>query len=240
MRREIIMTKFRLYFDKDKETIWLNEMAAKGYALKNFFAGFYQFEDCEPGEYTYQIDIDSKFASVTDDYREFMEENKIEIVCLWGYWNILRKKSADGEFVLYTDVDSTIEHYTKILTLFKVVTIIEMLCFLLEAFAAFRGQAVGIFGMFLAGLFTFVMMRATFSTKRTILSLKEKKGESVVNETENTTPSPILYAGLILNLGAVVLNHSESISHNIILCVQIIAIILMLIGVYQSRSIFRK
>ena len=165
------MTKFRLYFDKDKETIWLNEMAAKGYALKNFFAGFYQFEDCEPGEYTYQIDIDSKFASVTDDYREFMEENKIEIVCLWGYWNILRKKSADGEFILYTDVDSTIEHYTKILTLFKVVTIIEMLCFLLEAFAAFRGQAVGIFGMFLAGLFTFVMMHATFSTKRTILNL---------------------------------------------------------------------
>ena len=35
------MTKFRLYLDKDKETTWINEMAAKGYALKKFFAGFY-------------------------------------------------------------------------------------------------------------------------------------------------------------------------------------------------------
>ena len=76
------MTKFRLYFDKDKETTWINEMAAKGYALKGFFAGFYSFEKCEPGEYVYQIDFGSKMYSVSDDYREFMAENNIEIVCL--------------------------------------------------------------------------------------------------------------------------------------------------------------
>ena len=51
------MTKFRLYFDKDKETVWLNELAAKGYALISFFAGFYTFEKTEPGEYIYQIDL---------------------------------------------------------------------------------------------------------------------------------------------------------------------------------------
>ena len=38
------MTKFRLYFDKDKETAWINEMVKKGYAMTGFFAGFYQFE----------------------------------------------------------------------------------------------------------------------------------------------------------------------------------------------------
>ena len=38
------MTKFRLYLDKDKETAWLNEMAAQGYALTGFYAGFYKFE----------------------------------------------------------------------------------------------------------------------------------------------------------------------------------------------------
>lgn len=27
------MIKFRLYFDKDAETIWLNELAAKGWAM---------------------------------------------------------------------------------------------------------------------------------------------------------------------------------------------------------------
>ena len=38
------MVKFRLYFDKDKETKWLNKMAAAGWAMIGFFAGFYKFE----------------------------------------------------------------------------------------------------------------------------------------------------------------------------------------------------
>ena len=42
--RKYTMTKFRLYFDKDKETAWINEMVKKGYAMTGFFAGFYQFE----------------------------------------------------------------------------------------------------------------------------------------------------------------------------------------------------
>ena len=34
------MIKFKLYFDKDKETQWLNEMSQKGWAMTGFFAGF--------------------------------------------------------------------------------------------------------------------------------------------------------------------------------------------------------
>ena len=34
------MIRFRLYFDKDAETKWLNEMAEQGWAMKHFFAGF--------------------------------------------------------------------------------------------------------------------------------------------------------------------------------------------------------
>ena len=162
------MTKFRLYLDEDKETTWINEMAAKGYALKGFFAGFYSFEKCEPGEYVYQIDFGSKMYSVSDDYREFMAENNIEIVCLWGYWIILRKRANDGKFVLYTDVDSSIEHYTKILKMFKVVTIIELICFFVEVLATMNGAAIGIFGMIIIGLLIIALMRATLSTKRTI------------------------------------------------------------------------
>ena len=126
------MTKFRLYFDKDKETVWLNELAAKGYALISFFAGFYTFEKTEPGEYIYQIDLGEKLFAVTDDYRSFMEETGVEIIDNWGYWVFLRKKAAEGEFELYTDVDSQIEHYTKIRNMFKVVSIIELICFIVE------------------------------------------------------------------------------------------------------------
>ena len=233
------MTKFRLYLDKDKETTWINEMANKGYTLKSFCAGFYNFEKCEPGEYVYQIDFGSKMFSVSDDYREFMAENNIEIVCLWGYWIILRKRASEGEFVLYTDVDSSIEHYTKILKMFKVVTIIELICFFAEIAGAMAGSAVGIFGMFLIGAIIIGMMRATLSTKRTINELKERKGEAPAKGLESGKISPVLTSGLLLNLCGISLRNS-TVSDPVVMTVQIAAIIVMLIGIYQSREVFSK
>lgn len=234
------MTKFRLYFDKDKETTWINEMAQKGYALKSFFAGFYNFEKCEPGEYIYQIDFGNKLYSVSDDYREFMAENNIEIVCLWGYWIILRKRAAEGEFVLYTDVDSSIEHYTKILKMFKVISILELICFMVEVAAAMNGATVGIWGMILIGILTIAMMRATLSTKRTINELKERKGEAPAKGMASGKVSPVLLAGLLFNMVAISLNNSGSISEPIVMTVQITAIILMLAGLYLSRKVFTE
>ena len=58
------MIKFRLYFDKDKETIWLNKMSEAGLSMTGFFAGFYRFEKCEPGKYVYQIDFGEKLFAV--------------------------------------------------------------------------------------------------------------------------------------------------------------------------------
>jgi len=232
------MTKFRLYFDKDKETAWINEMVKKGYAMTGFFAGFYQFEACTPGEYVYQIDFGSKMFSVSNDYREFMEENNIEIVCLWGYWIILRKLTTDGEFELYTDVDSSIEHYTKILKMFKVVTIIELICFFIEVMAAMNGAGIGFFGMLLIGAIVIGCMRATIFTKRKIAELKERKGEVVTGLASGKT-SPTLISGLLLNAAALALKNGNTVSGSIIMVVQIIAIILMLVGIYQSRHVFK-
>jgi len=233
------MTKFRLYLDKDKETTWINEMAQSGFALKSFFAGFYTFEKCEPGEYIYQIDFGSKLFSVNEDYRDFMEENNIEIVCLWGYWIILRKHAKEGEFVLYTDVDSSIEHYIKILKMFKIVTIIELICFMLETIGAMNGATIGFLGMFLIGAIVIALMRATLSTKRLINELKERKGESASSGLTSENVSPVLIAGLLLNACASVL-HNSTISHTVTIIVQIAAIAIMLIGLYLSKNVFTK
>ena len=233
------MTKFRLYLDKDKETAWINQMAQDGYALTGFFAGFYQFEACEPGEYIYQIDFGSKFATVSDDYRDFMQENGIEIVCLWGYWIILRKRASEGDFILYTDVDSNIEHYTKILKMFKAATIIELLCFMIEVFAAMNGAAIGFFGMLFIGIIIVAMMCASLSTKRLINELKERKGEPAAKGLASGNVSPVLIAGLLLNAGATAL-HNSTLSPTVVTITQVAAIIIMLIGIYQSRNVFTK
>lgn len=232
------MIKFRLYYDKDKETEWINKLAAEGLAMTGFFAGFYTFENCEPGKYTYQIDFGEKLFAVTNSYREFMADNNIEIVQTWGYWIILRKLTSDGEFKLYTDVDSSIEHYTKIRTMFKVVTIIELICFLVECFVAVAGNNWAFFFAVLFGIFILVLLRAVVNTNHIINELKERKGEAV--SECNGKPSPILACGLLLNCCASAMTISESVSPYIKTGLQIFAIVVMLVGLYQSRNIFKE
>ena len=148
---------------------------ADGWALKSFFAGFYKFEPCEKGEYIYQIDLGDELYSVSDEYRELMGELGVEIVVLWGFWIILRKRAEDGPFELYTDVDSKIEHYRKIRRMFKVVTVIELLALFSEIYAGMTGNGVGWVFALLISLFVFTCADATLRTNKVIARLEEQK-----------------------------------------------------------------
>ncbi len=224
------MIKFSLRLDKDKETQWLNEMSKKGYSLTGFFAGFYKFEKCNPGEYVYQVDMTEGFFSVTDDYRAFMQEAGIEIVCCWGFWVILRKKASEGEFALYTDVESTLEHYKKIRKLFKVVTIIELLCFYVEVFAAIQGTLAGYAGMCIIGLLLFGLVNILIKTNKKIGELQERLGQE--NNFRRRPANIVLASGLLLN-GCIQLT-KEYLPEPAFIGMSIVAIILMLAGIYQT------
>lgn len=173
------MIKFRLYYDKDKETKWLNEMAAEGWGLIGFFMGFYRFSPCEPGKYLYQIDYTSGMFSVSDDYREFMKEADVDIVCLWGPWVVLRREAVEGPFELYTDVESTIEHYTKIQNMFKVVVVIELPCLFIELIGAFRGSTTALGGLFLVMAIILALLREILRINQMLTELKSRQGEAV-------------------------------------------------------------
>ena len=227
------MTKFRLYLDKDKETEWLNSMAAEGWAMKKFFAGFYTFEKCQPGQYIYQVDFGERFGAVTDEYREFMEDTGAELVQSWGFWIFLRKPSADGPFELYTDVDSSIEHYMKIRNMFWAVTLFEVIMLFTELWVGMNGSAAGYVGACIIGALIFGLVNVIAVTNDTIIELKERKGE-VTERERNTKVSAFLPCGLLLN--GCTLMIQESIDRPIKLSVQILAILLMLIGIYQTAK----
>ncbi|MDF2520653.1 MAG: hypothetical protein K0R84_1281, partial [Clostridia bacterium] len=89
------MLKFKMYFDKDVEEIWLKEMSNKGWAFKRFFLGFYTFEACEPGEYNYQIDLLDNWSGEKEDYASFMEQSGVEVISQWYRWVYIRKKASD-------------------------------------------------------------------------------------------------------------------------------------------------
>ena len=225
------MIKFKLYFDKDKETQWLNEMSQKGWAMTGFFAGFYRFEPCEKGKYSYQIDFGNEFFSVSDDYREFMSDSDIEIIQSWGFWVFLRKLSSEGEFQLYTDVDSQIEHYKKIRNMFKAVTVIELICLFIELFSASMTNSPLLWSfVFLILAIIIAFFNITNRTNDIIHELTERK--TGIEEPRSKSISIFLIIGLLLN--SCVLMMKDSIPSYIVCPIQILVIALMLIGVYQT------
>lgn len=226
------MIRFRLYFDKDKETAWLNEMAAQGWAVKSFFAGFFQFEACEKGEYVYQIDFGSCFFSASEDYREFMREQGIEIVLIWGYWIILRKKASAGNFDLYTDASSSLEHYRKIRRMFKVVTITELICLFIELYAGFvAGSRVGVAGALLIGALFVGCVNILVRLNGRIRQLQEEL-DGISSVKTCRTLSPLIVSGLLLNSVAVLME--DAVVHPVKRVIQIAAIILMLCGLAMT------
>ena len=139
------MKKFKLYFDKEKEETWLNEMCGKGLAMTKFFLGVYTFAPCEPGAYIYQIDMPPASGKLWEwcqrkrEYVAFVEGTGAEYVCSWGAWVIFRKESAKGEFELYTDAESKIIMYQRIRLLFLAVGLYEFVMSIIDTYNFWNG-----------------------------------------------------------------------------------------------------
>ena len=224
------MIKFMMTFDKDKEAKWLTEKANEGWAMKRFFAGFYTFEECEKGKYQYQVDFCDKVLGVSKDYKEFMADNDIEIVQQWGFWVILRKLSSQGEFQLFTDVDSQITHYTKVLRMFQCVTVFEFLVLFYEIYAASILHSVFAWtAVFAIMALMIVFINAIMNTRNIINVLKERQ-TGIVDTKNNKNISTLLAVGFLFNACGMFMESGT----NIRLVVQIIAIILMLSGIIDT------
>lgn len=220
------MVKFRLYYDKDKETEWLNQMSDDGYAMKSFFAGFYGFEPCEKGEWRYQVDIGQGFGGVKSSYREFMEEMGVEVVQCWGPWVTLRKKAADGEFELYTDVDSQIGQYKKISLMFKIALILELAGLFYELYLGTKNPVGFAFAMMIAA-FIVVFANMLIRTDRIIAELRERKGETV-KRYNGRQISPLIPAGFLVNSIALLgMDHIPTAIRGVML---VIAVALLIAG----------
>ena len=115
--------------DYEKEELWLNEMAAKGFALTDFFFCRYKFMDCKPGEYIYRIELLDNLPGHFESqaYINFLAENGVEYVASWVRWVYFRRKAADGPFDIYSDIDSKITHYKRIFALWLPIMIMALL-----------------------------------------------------------------------------------------------------------------
>ncbi len=104
------ITKWFWVWQFEEEEKWLNEMAAGGWVLESVGFCRYTFVRCEPGAYTVRTEMHPK----DDGYLAFMKETGAEYVGRMMMWVYFRKKTEDGVFDLYSDIDSRISHLDRI------------------------------------------------------------------------------------------------------------------------------
>lgn len=123
-------TVWRLFWSADKEEAWLNRMASKGYALTDYFWARYVFEETDPGEYIYRLDLLDGSAKSPEgtDYIRFLEGSGAELVATYMRWVYFRKKAGDGSFELYTDLPSRYARLKKLRHFYSALTTLELLC----------------------------------------------------------------------------------------------------------------
>lgn len=89
----------------EKEEAWLNQMAAKGWNLVATNGIVFTFEQGQPGEWEYKLDLpDERYSSEEiSEYYRFMAGMGVEVVTSYKMWHYLRHRRAEGPM---TDCDT--------------------------------------------------------------------------------------------------------------------------------------
>lgn len=110
MKEKKTIHKWIWAWDFEKEEQWLNEMAMNGWVLCEVSFCRYTFEKCEPGEYIIRLEM----HGVDDAYINFMKETGAVYIGRIVQWVYFCKKTEDGSFDIFSDIDSRITHLDKI------------------------------------------------------------------------------------------------------------------------------
>ncbi len=127
----------------EKEERWLNEMAIEGWALQSVGWCRYTFERTEPGEYTIRLEMHGR----DEEYLDFMRESGAEFVGRVIQWIYFRKRAALGAFDLFSDLDSRIDHLTRI---GKMLQAVGMANLLIGGVNVINGSGIGLINLLLA------------------------------------------------------------------------------------------
>ncbi len=114
----------KLFWDFEKEERWLNEMAAQGLNLVRYRWATYDFELGAPGEWVYRIQFldDDARKPKSREYIDFVAETGAEPVATYLRWVYFRKRTAEGPFELFSDLDSRLAHYKRVLAFYGAFT----------------------------------------------------------------------------------------------------------------------
>ncbi len=141
--KENRITQFKWFWawQDDKQEVWLEEMSRKGLHLIDMKAfGRYVFEVDSSKSFIYRMDFDQK-SGKGSDYFTFFEEAGWERVIQVSGWQYWRKPSSAGQTAeIFTDNNSKIKKYQRLLTSLMVPTPASMFIIILAMFKRFPGR----------------------------------------------------------------------------------------------------
>lgn len=151
--------KVFLIWEHEKEEKWLNEMSAKGWQLVAVGYCTYYFEKKTPGEYTYRLELLENRPTHPEslDYINFLEETGIEFIGSYMRWAYFRKKNDGVDFQLYSDSNSRLKHYKRIMALLLAVAFINLMGLFTNAYYYLTSSLVPNFVAMLLSLLFFVL-----------------------------------------------------------------------------------
>jgi hypothetical protein len=156
VKRRIIRKWFWVW-EFDEEEKWLNDMAKRGWVLDSVGFAKYTFTESVPGEYAVRLEMlgHTPASSEGQDYIDFIEETGAEYLGNVMQWIYFRKKTADGPFDLFSDVDSRIRHLERITKPLGIIA----LCNVLIGVSNMRLGGVGLINIACAALLGYACMK---------------------------------------------------------------------------------
>ena len=120
------INKLFFVWNSEKEEKWLNEMSLKGWKLISAKLFRYDFIEEAYDGYIYRVEILRKSPKHRESYEyiQFVEETGVECIGCNGLKVYFRKKAEDGEFDLFSDINSRIKYLKRIIIPIGVISLI--------------------------------------------------------------------------------------------------------------------
>ena len=122
--------KWFTVMDYEKEAEYLAGMHAKGWKLSKVkYLGSYYFEECEPAEYSYQLDYNQDAAKEKDEYIQMFTDCGWEYIQDFAGYSYFRKLVEEGceAEEIFCDDESRIEMMKRVFK-GRIVPLIAIFC----------------------------------------------------------------------------------------------------------------
>jgi len=145
----VIIRKLFFAWGEEKEKVFLEDMAKKGYKLISVGFGRYEFEPMAPKEVCYEFDFKGLKQTDIPEYLQIYQDAGWENIAIYGGWYYFYKEKGDEDIdiSIFNDNASKREKYKRLI-IFLLITGLPLYYQMLIFFPLILSKTGGHFGSF--------------------------------------------------------------------------------------------